>query len=233
MQEAIAGAEVEALSDESLVGRCRQGDVLAMDTLLIRYRNFARGKARPYFLVGADREDIVQEAMIGLYKAIRDFSPEREASFRSFADVCITRQVITAVKAATRQKHVPLNTYVSLSRPIASDEEADRELADVVQTPNVADPAELVISYEEVRSMKLAFAEILSDFEIDVLHLYVEGKPYQEIAQLLRRHVKAVDNALQRVKRKVELHLQTRDAEEAGGPPLNGNGGTGHTAGLH
>jgi RNA polymerase sporulation-specific sigma factor len=200
-------------SDEQLISLYRDGDGRAMDALLARYRNFARSKARSYFLVGADRDDIVQEAMIGLYKAVRDFSAERETSFRAFADVCITRQIITAIKMATRQKHIPLNTYVSLSKPLATDEEPDRSLMDVLQTHEVTDPAELVISSEELRSMKLAFAEILSDFEIEVLHLYVEGKSYQEISALLGRQLKAVDNALQRIKRKVELHLRSREQE--------------------
>ena len=205
--------DIDEQSDERLISLYREGDARAMDTLLVRYRNFARSKARSYFLVGADKEDIVQEAMIGLYKAVRDWSAEKETSFRAFADVCVTRQIITAIKMATRQKHIPLNTYVSLSKPLASDDEPDRALMDVIQPHEVTDPAELVISSEELRSMKLAFAEILSDFEIEVLHLYVEGKSYQEIAVLLRRQVKAVDNALQRIKRKVELHLRSREQE--------------------
>jgi RNA polymerase sporulation-specific sigma factor len=201
---------IDEMADEELISRHRDGDGRAMDALLTRYRNFARSKARSYFLVGADREDIVQEAMIGLYKAVRDFSAEKETSFRAFAEVCVTRQIITAIKMATRQKHIPLNTYVSLSKPLVTEDEPDRALMDVLQTPNITDPAELVISSEELRSMKMAFAEILSDFEIDVLHLYVEGKSYQEVAELLGRQVKAVDNALQRIKRKVELHLRSR-----------------------
>ena len=204
---------IDDQTDEQLIGLHREGDGRAMDALLARYRNFARSKARSYFLVGADKEDIVQEAMIGLYKAVRDFNADRETSFRAFADVCITRQIITAIKMATRQKHIPLNTYVSLSKPLATDEEPDRALMDVLQPHEVTDPAELVISSEELRSMKLAFAEILSDFEIEVLHLYVEGKSYQEIAALLSRQLKAVDNALQRIKRKVELHLRSREQE--------------------
>ena len=210
---------IDEQSDEQLISLHREGDGRAMDALLARYRNFARSKARSYFLVGADKEDIVQEAMIGLYKAVRDFSADRETSFRAFADVCITRQIITAIKMATRQKHIPLNTYVSLSKPLATDEEPDRALMDVLQTHEVTDPAELVISSEELRSMKLAFAEILSDFEIEVLHLYVEGKSYQEIAALLRRQLKAVDNALQRIKRKVELHLRSREQEGQSAAP--------------
>jgi RNA polymerase sporulation-specific sigma factor len=204
---------IDDQTDEELISLHREGDARAMDGLLARYRNFARSKARSYFLVGADKEDIVQEAMIGLYKAVRDFNPGKETSFRAFADVCVTRQIITAIKMATRQKHIPLNTYVSLSKPLATDEEPDRALMDVLQTHEVTDPAELLISSEELRSMKLAFAEILSDFEIEVLHLYVEGKPYQEIAVLLGRQLKAVDNALQRIKRKVELHLRSREQE--------------------
>jgi RNA polymerase sporulation-specific sigma factor len=210
---------IDEQSDEQLISLHREGDGRGMDALLARYRNFARSKARSYFLVGADKEDIVQEAMIGLYKAVRDFSADRETSFRAFADVCITRQIITAIKMATRQKHIPLNTYVSLSKPLATDEEPDRALMDVLQTHEVTDPAELLISSEELRSMKLAFAEILSDFEIEVLHLYVEGKSYQEIAALLRRQLKAVDNALQRIKRKVELHLRSREQEGQSAAP--------------
>jgi RNA polymerase sporulation-specific sigma factor len=197
-------------SDEELVALYHQGQQPAIDALLERYRNFARMKARSYFLAGADKDDIVQEGMIGLYKAIRDFMAERQASFRAFAEICITRQIITAVKTATRQKHVPLNSYVSLSKPLASEEDPDWVLMDVLETPQVTDPAELVISSDELRSIKLAFAEILSDFEAEVLHMYVEGKSYQEIGDLLGRHVKSVDNALQRIKRKVELHLRTR-----------------------
>jgi RNA polymerase sporulation-specific sigma factor len=204
---------IDDQTDEELISLHREGDAGAMDGLLARYRNFARSKARSYFLVGADKEDIVQEAMIGLYKAVRDFNPVKETSFRAFADVCVTRQIITAIKMATRQKHIPLNTYVSLSKPLATDEEPDRALMDVIQTHEVTDPAELLISSEELRSMRMAFAEILSDFEIEVLHLYVEGKSYQEIAVLLGRELKAVDNALQRIKRKVELHLRSREPE--------------------
>jgi RNA polymerase sporulation-specific sigma factor len=197
-------------TDEDLVALYHRGSQPAIELLLERYRNFARMKARSYFLAGADKDDIVQEGMIGLYKAIRDFAPERQASFRAFAEICITRQIITAVKTATRQKHVPLNSYVSLSKPLATEEDPDWVLMDVLETPQVSDPAELVISNDELRSIKLAFAEILSDFEAEVLHMYVEGKSYQEIAEHLGRHVKSIDNALQRIKRKVELHLRSR-----------------------
>jgi RNA polymerase sporulation-specific sigma factor len=206
-------ADLEAASDERLVDLYRGGDQTAVELLLNRYRGFARLKARSYFLAGADRDDIVQEGMIGLYKGIRDFDPGRETSFRSFAEVCITRQIITAVKTATRQKHAPLNTYVSLSKPVGEAGDADWSLQDVIEGPRLSDPAELVISGEEMQSMKVAFAQILSDFEAEVLHMYVEGKSYQEIAEHLDRHVKSIDNALQRIKRKIEIHLRSREED--------------------
>jgi RNA polymerase sporulation-specific sigma factor len=217
--------DLSAVSDEDLVDLYQRGEESAVETLLHRYRNFARLKARTYFLAGADKDDIVQEGMIGLYKAIRDYDRQREASFRAFAELCITRQIITAVKTATRQKHAPLNTYVSLSKPLASQEEPDWELQDVLENVMVPDPADVVISHDELRSMKLAFAEILSDFESEVLHMYVEGKSYQEIAEHLRRHVKSIDNAIQRIKRKVELHLRDKagrlpDERTAVGPDV-------------
>jgi RNA polymerase sigma-H factor len=197
--------------DEEIVELARAGDEVALEHLLIRYKNFTRVKARSYFLVGADKEDIVQEGMIGLYKAIRDFQAERQTSFRAFAELCITRQIITAIKSATRQKHIPLNSYVSLNRPVShEDGEQDRVLVDVLATHASADPVELVISSEEVRSMQTSFSEILSDLEAHVLHLYLEGKSYQEIAVGLKRHVKSIDNALQRIKRKVEAHMDRR-----------------------
>ena len=209
----VVAVDVESATDEELVELYRSGNPTAIEGLLTRYRNFARLKARSYFLAGADKDDIVQEGMIGLYKAIRDFSADREASFRAFAEICITRQIITAVKTATRQKHLPLNQYVSLNKPIAGEDDPDWVLQDVIQTEQISDPAELVISHDELRSIKIAFAEILSDFEAEVLHMYVEGKTYHEIAGSLSRHVKSIDNALQRIKRKVELHLRGRSDE--------------------
>ncbi|MGH2794500.1 MAG: RNA polymerase sporulation sigma factor SigH [Actinomycetota bacterium] len=201
-------------TDEEIVELARAGDEVALEHLLIRYKNFTRVKARSYFLVGADKEDIVQEGMIGLYKAIRDFQAERQSSFRAFAELCITRQIITAIKSATRQKHIPLNSYVSLNRPVSHEGgDQDRVLVDVLSTHTSADPVELVISSEEVRSMQTSFSEILSDLEAHVLHLYLEGKSYQEIAAGLKRHVKSIDNALQRIKRKVEAHMHRRRAD--------------------
>ncbi len=195
--------------DEELVDRAREGDDKAIETLLHRYRHYARAKARTYFLAGADREDIVQEGMIGLFKAIRDFQIEKNTAFRAFAELCITRQIITAIKTATRQKHIPLNSYVSLNKPAAGAAEGDedRPLSDALVGSTMADPAELVISAEEIASIKQSVGRLLSDLETEVLQLYMDGKSYQEIADMLGRHVKSIDNALQRIKRKLEHHL--------------------------
>ena len=203
-------------TDDDLVMEARAGDEAALCELLNKYRAFARVKARSYFLVGADREDIVQEGMIGLYKAIRDFNPELQTSFRAFAELCVTRQIITAIKTATRQKHGPLNNYVSFERPVGSDDDGERVLGDVLPTVAITDPADLVISAERIRALQTHFDEVLSDLETEVLRLYVEGKSYQEIAERLERHVKSIDNALQRIKRKLEGHLQARAVADAG-----------------
>jgi RNA polymerase sporulation-specific sigma factor len=202
--------------DDDLVRLAREGDDVALGALLTRYRGLARAKARTYFLVGADREDITQEAMIGLYKAIRDYDMGPDSVFRAFADMCITRQVISAVKAATRHKHGPLNTYVSLTRPVGSDEDGDRVLADTIWLPGAQDPAELVISADRIRDLQAHLDEVLSDLEVEVLRLYVDGKSYVEIAETLQRHVKAIDNALQRIKRKLDVHLRQREVAEIG-----------------
>jgi RNA polymerase sporulation-specific sigma factor len=199
-------------SDEGLVELAQSGNDVAIDVLLTRYRHYARAKARTYFLAGADKEDIVQEGMIGLYKAIRDFEPEHNTAFRAFAELCITRQIITAIKTATRQKHQPLNSYVSLNRPIAGGDDDDRSLADSIETSEVADPAELVISAEEVRTIKAQMGEVLSPFEVEVLEHYIDGRSYQQIADMLGRHVKSIDNALQRIKRKLEQHIARHKA---------------------
>ena len=206
----------EAAADATLVMSARSGDDSALCELLNKYRSFARVKARSYFLVGADREDIVQEGMIGLYKAIRDFDPAHETSFRGFAELCVTRQIITAIKTATRQKHGPLNNYVSFSRPVTGEDDGERVLADVLPTRAVSDPAELVISAERIRALQSHVDEVLSDLETDVLRLYVEGKSYEEIAERLQRHVKSIDNALQRIKKKLEGHLRERSEADAG-----------------
>ncbi|HEX9775232.1 MAG TPA: RNA polymerase sporulation sigma factor SigH [Actinomycetota bacterium] len=205
-------------TDDELVLRARAGDESALEHLLLRYKNFARVKARNYFLIGADKDDLVQEGMIGLYKAIRDFRPDKQSSFRAFAELCIQRQIITAIKTSTRQKHIPLNSYVSLTRPMPQDDgqERDRVLVDVLTHTSHIDPVEMVISREELDSMQTSFREILSDLEAEVLQLYLEGKSYQDIAELLKRRVKSIDNALQRIKRKVEEHMERRALETVG-----------------
>jgi RNA polymerase sporulation-specific sigma factor len=201
--------------DEELVEAARSGDDRALADLLTKYRGFARSKARSYFLVGADREDIVQEGMIGLYKAIRDFNPDLQTSFRAFAELCITRQIITAIKTATRQKHGPLNNYVSFHRPVLADDDGERTLGDLLPSVAVSDPADLVISAERIRALQEHFDTVLSDLEAEVLRLYVDGKSYQEIAEVLQRHVKSIDNALQRIKRKLDTHLRAREIADA------------------
>lgn len=196
--------------DEQLVRRVQVGDLHALDYLIHKYKNFVRAKAKSYFLIGADREDIVQEGMIGLYKAIRDFRGDKLTSFKAFAELCITRQIITAIKTATRQKHIPLNSYVSLDKPLY-DEDSDRTLLDILCGAKVADPEELMINQEEFDDIEVRLSEILSNLERQVLRLYLDGQTYQEIAVSLKRHVKSIDNALQRVKRKLERYLEVRD----------------------
>ena len=196
--------------DEQVVDYARTGDEQALEHLIYKYRNFVRAKARSYFLIGADREDIIQEGMIGLYKAVRDFQADKLSSFRAFAELCITRQIITAIKTATRQKHIPLNSYISLNKPIY-DEESDRTLMDVLSGTKITDPEELIISQEDYDHIEGKIGEILSDLEWEVLTSYLQGKSYQEIAVDLDRHVKSIDNALQRVKRKLERYLQGKE----------------------
>jgi RNA polymerase sporulation-specific sigma factor len=187
-----------------------EGNVDALEHLINKYKNFVKAKARSYFLIGADREDIVQEGMIGLYKAIRDFRNDKLSSFRAFAELCITRQIITAIKTATRQKHIPLNSYISLNKPIY-DEDSDRTLLDILTAAKITDPEELIISREELLSIEAKIGEVLSGLELEVLMSYLQGKSYQEIACDLDRHVKSIDNALQRVKRKLEKCLEFRE----------------------
>jgi len=205
------------LTDDDLVARFQDGDTEALEVLLQRYRRFARAKARGYFLIGADSDDIEQEGMIGLFKAVRDFRSDRQASFRAFAELCITRQIITAIKTATRQKHQPLNSYVSLSGTPTnnSEEQSERTVEEVLEAKGLADPIDVIISMENLSSMRRSMAEMLSGLEVEVLRLYVEGKSYQEIAVSLGRHVKSIDNALQRIKRKLDLHLAEQAAAEA------------------
>lgn len=201
--------DLEFRSDEEIVMEAKGGDIIALEFLINKYKNFVKAKARSYFLIGADREDIIQEGMIGLYKAIRDFRDDKLSSFRAFAELCITRQIITAIKTATRQKHIPLNSYVSLNKPIY-DEDSDRTLLDILSGTKITDPEELMINREEYKDIEFKMGEILSELEWKVLTLYLEGKSYQEIAVDLQRHVKSIDNALQRVKRKLERYLEVR-----------------------
>lgn len=199
----------DGLSDEQLVEAARDGDGLALDHILNKFKNLVRAKARSYFLIGADREDIVQEGMIGLYKAIRDYNRDKQASFRAFADLCITRQIITAIKTATRQKHLPLNSYVSLNKPVY-DESSERELIDVISGGHAFNPEEMFIGQEDYDNIENQIGKMLSSLEWDVLTSYLGGSTYQEIAYNLNRHVKSIDNALQRVKRKLEKYLEEK-----------------------
>ena len=207
----MAATPLSEVADDELAARFQAGDRLALEALIARYRRFARAKSRGYFLVGGDADDIEQEALIGLYKAARDFRPEHQASFRAFAELCITRQIITAIKTATRQKHQALNQYVSISGSRTGDEAGERAVEELIHTNRKGDdPADRLVAGERFAAMKDRLAEVLSDLEVDVLTLYVEGKSYQEIGDQLDRHVKSIDNALQRIKRKLEVHLAER-----------------------
>ncbi len=194
------------LTDDDIAIRASAGDVAAIEFLLVKYKNFVRSKARSYFLIGADKEDIVQEGMIGLYKAMRDYKLDKKASFRAFAELCITRQIITAIKTATRQKHKPLNSYVSLNKPIYEDE-CERTLVDIIGGEKMLNPEEIVIDQEDLTIIESKIGEMLSDLERKVLSLYLQGKSYVEIGKKLNRHVKSIDNALQRIKGKLEKYL--------------------------
>lgn len=209
-QQEVNDLRFGSMEDEELVALVHDGITEALDYLIQKYRHFVRAKSRSYFLIGADKEDIVQEGMIGLYKAIRDYRGDKLTSFKAFAELCITRQIITAIKTATRQKHIPLNSYVSLDKPIY-DEESDRTLMDVITNNQITDPEQLMIHREEFSSIEGKMGELLSDLERKVLNLYLDGQSYQEISEELNRHVKSIDNALQRVKRKLERYLEIRE----------------------
>ena len=204
--------EISELEDHVLVQRVQEGDERCLEVLLSRYRNFARSKARSYFLAGSDKEDVVQEGMIGLYKAIRDFDLEQETPFRAFAELCISRQILTAIKTANRNKHQPLNSSISLDAPAYANEKGDRSVADGLMAPTITDPAELLISAEEIEAIRDSMRDTLTELEGDVLRLYMDGKSYEEIAGALGNHVKSIDNALQRIKRKLQKHLDQRNA---------------------
>ena len=196
----------ENISDKELIELSRSGNGYATEFLLEKYRNFVRARSRTYFLIGADREDIIQEGMIGLYKAIRDYKPDAQASFKSFAELCITRQIITAIKTATLQKHIPLNSYISLSKPIYDDEN-ERILLDVVNERKKIDPEEIMINKERFKLLEKKLSQILSKLEWKVLANYLDGKSYSEIAASVNKSEKSIDNALQRIKKKIEKNI--------------------------
>lgn len=215
MQKRVENTQLEGFLDfkdkldEEIVVKAKNGDNRAQEYLISKYENFVKSKAKAYFLIGADKEDIYQEGMIGLYKAIRDFNPEKSTSFKAFAEICVVRQIITAIKTATRQKHIPLNTYVSLNKPIY-EEESERTLLDVLVGLKISDPEELMISKEQMDYIEEKISKVLSELELEVLTSYLDGKSYQEIASNLERHSKSIDNALQRVKRKLEKCLDLK-----------------------
>ena len=198
------------MTDEQVVVIAQEEqNEFAIDYIVNKYKNFVRAKARSYFLVGADREDIIQEGMIGLYKATRDFKHDKLASFRAFAELCITRQIITAIKSATRQKHAPLNSYISLNKPVYT-EESERTLIEMLSSTKITNPEDLIISQEELDDIERNIGHILSDLEWEVLEGYLDGRSYQEMAEVTDRSIKSIDNALQRVKRKLEKYLEHR-----------------------
>lgn len=197
--------EYASLSDGELVQLSRGGDSFATEYLLKKYKNLVRQRARTYFLAGADRDDLVQEGMIGLYKAVRDFDFEKNAAFKSFAELCIKRQIITAVKASTRKKHIPLNSYVSLSKPVF-DDERDSCLEELLSEMNQTDPEEIFFRKENAAAMDEKIEQVLSKLEKQVLSFYLEGKSYLEIAEIMNRPPKSIDNALQRIKKKMEKY---------------------------
>ena len=199
------------LEDLQLVLKARNGDQAALDSLIRRYTSFVRLKASSYFLVGGDSDDLIQEGLIGLYKAVRDFRPDKETSFRSFAELCVTRQIITAIKTATRFKHAPLNTYVSFSHtPAGQDSEGECTLGDALPGPAVQEPPVMVISTEELQSLVGCLGTTLSSLESNALRLYLEGSSYEDMAASLDCDTKTIDNALQRVKRKILTHQRER-----------------------
>ena len=197
----------EVFEENQIVERAKEGDERALNYILGKYSNLVRYKARSYFLIGAEYDDLIQEGMIGLFKSIKDFKTGNKTSFKSFAELCITRQIITAIKNATRQKHIPLNRYISLNKPFYSNEETSYPLFEILKIRELNDPEQLIISNEKIENIKEIFEKFLSKLEASVLSLYIKGKTYIEIARTLNLKVKSVDNALQRIKRKLETHL--------------------------
>ena len=200
-------ADFNGMSDEEIVSAAKAGNDSATEYIIETYKNLVKSRARTYFLIGAAQEDIVQEGMIGLFKAVRDFNVSKTASFKAFAELCITRQIITAIKTATRQKHIPLNSYISLNRPVF-DDDAEQTLLDTISEKKVFDPEEIVITKEHFMSLREKMSKNLSKLEWNVLSLYLDGKSYVEIAKIVKKSEKSIDNALQRIKRKVAKFLQ-------------------------
>jgi RNA polymerase sporulation-specific sigma factor len=205
-QNGVSESNFLSLNDEQLLQHVKSGNDAALEHLINKYKNFVCSKAKTYFLVGADKEDIIQEGMIGLFKAIRDFKDDKLVSFKSFAEICVTRQIITAVKNATRQRHIPLNSYISLNKPIF-EEEGERTLMETIDQEHISDPEALFTGKEEMTRIEGKINEVLSPFELEVLYSYLQGLSYQEIAKILDKDAKSVDNALQRIKKKVEKFL--------------------------
>lgn len=195
------------MQDDEIIVLATNGNSKAVDYIINKYVRLVRSKARPYFLIGADREDIIQEGMIGLFKAIRDYRVDKDSSFKIFAEVCISRQIITAIKTATRQKHIPLNSYISLNKPMFDDEN-DRTLLDIIDEKVSQDPEQMYINREKFAIIEQKIYQVLSSLEKKVLKLYLEGKRYNEIAEKMGKPMKAIDNALQRVKRKLEKSIE-------------------------
>ncbi len=199
------------LNDHYLVAQAKRGDAVAYDRIVRRYRGFVRLKASSYFLLGGESEDLIQEGLVGLYKAVRDYRSDRESSFRNFAELCITRQMITAVKTASRNKHAPLNQSISFATTPTAAGDGESTLEEILPGPRTQDPATSVISTEELGSLVECLTSVLSDLESEVLTCYLDGRSYEEIADRLACDTKTVDNALQRVKRKVSVHLDSRE----------------------
>ncbi len=197
-------------SDEKVVLLAQKGDSRALDHIIARYRNLVYTKAKPYFLIGADKDDIIQEGMIGLYKAVKDFKNQK-ATFKAFAGICVSRQIISAVKSATRQKHMPLNSYISLNKNVYDSEE-DATLLDIISEQYPQDPESILINRESLDGIEYKISQALSKFELEVLMYYLDGRSYQEISAYVHRDVKSVDNAVQRMKKKIEVILQSRDS---------------------
>ncbi len=213
MGEVVAFEELPLHNDQELVELVRSGHDFALDFLMNKYKVLVERKAKSYYLIGASKDDVIQEGMIGLFKAIRDYNPHREASFYSFADLCVTRQMISAVKASTRQKHMPLNTYVSLNKPIYEEDSDKTDLLEVMPSSKIVDPEEVFIGEENLHIIEDELQKRLSKMENEILELYVDGINYVEIAQMTNRPIKSIDNALQRIKKKVEQILKDKEAQ--------------------